>query len=292
MMPNLKPAYLIHGDDHGRIAERRANLRALAERESGANGIELFEGDAAEPEVVAGALAAMTFGTGWRFIIVDGVERWKDAELEPLAAALATVAPETTITFFAREEGRYKVPKKLHEAVKAAGGDISAEQAVKPWELPQWVCARATELGLRVDQSTAQLLVARVGERQQRLLRELEKLALLLGEGEVVTEEMVDLVTASSSERKVWSLADSLVDGDLPATLRRALELSAQGERPAGLVYALSGRLRKAGIDPERLKTALTRIADLELATRGGRVRGGLSSEQTEFTRSLIAIAK
>ena len=43
-MPTFKP-YLIHGDDHGRIAERRARLRALAEEESGAQGPELLEGD-------------------------------------------------------------------------------------------------------------------------------------------------------------------------------------------------------------------------------------------------------
>ena len=39
-MPAFKPAYLIHGDDHGRIAERRARLRAVAEAESGVGGIQ------------------------------------------------------------------------------------------------------------------------------------------------------------------------------------------------------------------------------------------------------------
>ena len=48
-MPEFKPAYLIHGDDHGRIGERRAALRALAERESGTNGVECFEGDSRPP---------------------------------------------------------------------------------------------------------------------------------------------------------------------------------------------------------------------------------------------------
>ena len=48
-MPAFKPAYLIYGDDHGRIAERRAKLRALAEGESGAEGVEVFEGDGARP---------------------------------------------------------------------------------------------------------------------------------------------------------------------------------------------------------------------------------------------------
>ena len=94
-MPSFKPAYLIHGDDHGRLAERRARLRALAESESGAQGIELFEGEAASAEAVAGALSAMTFAMGRRFLIVDGVERWKAADVATIAPALAGIAPET-----------------------------------------------------------------------------------------------------------------------------------------------------------------------------------------------------
>ena len=37
-MPAFKAAYLIHGDDHGRIGERRSRLRAVAEAESGPGG--------------------------------------------------------------------------------------------------------------------------------------------------------------------------------------------------------------------------------------------------------------
>ena len=47
MPPTFKAAYLVHGDDHARIAERRARLRALAEQQGGASGAELFEGDEA-----------------------------------------------------------------------------------------------------------------------------------------------------------------------------------------------------------------------------------------------------
>jgi len=118
----LKPAYLIHGDDHGRIGERRAGLRALAERESGSGGLESFEGDAATPEAVAGALAAMTFAIGRRFIIVDGVERWKEADVKThVAPALQAIAPDTTIAFFGREEGRFKVRPRARRPRRARG---------------------------------------------------------------------------------------------------------------------------------------------------------------------------
>src|SRR5918998_5287280 len=108
-MPSFKPAYLIHGDDHGRIGERRARLRAMAESESGQNGVELFELDACTPDAIAAALSAMTFALGRRFVIADGVERWKDADIAPVAEALAACDPQgVTAAFFAREEGRHK----------------------------------------------------------------------------------------------------------------------------------------------------------------------------------------
>ena len=130
-MPSLKPAYLIHGDDHGRIAERRAGLRALAERESGAGGLQMLEGDAATPEAAAAALSSMTLTPGRRFIVVDGVERWKEKDLGPLAEALATPPPETTIAFFAREDSRASAPAALATAVKRAGGDVAEERRVQ-----------------------------------------------------------------------------------------------------------------------------------------------------------------
>ena len=145
-MPAFKPAYLVHGDDHGRIGERRARLRAMAEAESGSGGFEVFEGDASTPEAVALALNAMTFAMGRRFLIVDGVERWKDAEVEAtLAPVLAAMPPDTTVSFFGREDGRVKTPAKLVAAVKKAGGDVAVESALKAKELPRWAAAEARE---------------------------------------------------------------------------------------------------------------------------------------------------
>src|SRR3712207_9444355 len=95
MPPSWKPAYLIHGDDHGRLAERRAKLRQLAEQESGASGAEVLEGDEATPDNAAAALSAMTFAIGRRFVIVDGVERWKDADIKQhLVPVLKHLPPE------------------------------------------------------------------------------------------------------------------------------------------------------------------------------------------------------
>lgn len=318
-VPTFKPAYLIHGDDHGRIAERRARLRALAEAESGTGGVEPFEGDAATPEAVALALRSMTFAIGRRFLVVDGVERWKDAEVEALLApALANMPGDTTVAFFAREDGRLKAPAKLVAAVKKAGGDVAAESALKLRELPRWVVSEGERLGVRVEGAAARALVAQVGERQQRLRRELEKLALEHGEGATIGVEEVEGAAALSAERQVWGLVDALVGRDGPHATRAFLELRAQGESLQRLIPLMARRIRdvlaiamrlEAGESPaqvkasmktsswaadrrikearatdvEALQRALEQLADLELAGRG-------NSELTEDTAALRAI--
>jgi DNA polymerase-3 subunit delta len=320
--PAFKPAYLIHGDDHGRLAERRAKLRALAEQGSGPGGVEVFEGEACTAEAVALALSAMTFAMGRRFVIAEGVERWRDSELKVLAPVMAALPEETTVVFFAREEGRAKAPEGLRKLVEKAGGAIDEESAVKPWDLPKWAVAQARDMGLELDSAAAKALVHRVGERQQRLLRELEKLALELGPGAKVDTEAIEELTAGSAERKIWSLADALVARDRARAMDRYLELRAAGERLPGLLYWMTTRVRlahevvarlEAGeseaqvrrslrmppkaasafladaqrSDVRRLRRALERLADLEVETRGG----GTLAEDTAALRAIAAIA-
>jgi DNA polymerase III subunit delta len=351
-VPALKPAYLIHGDDHGAIGERRARLKALAEAEGDAGSVEILTGEEATPEAVALALATMTFAIGHRVIVVDGAERFKQAGVaERIVPAMASMPPATTVAFFAREEGRTTAPAALHDAVKAAKGQIVCEATIKPWELAGWVREQAKRMGLSLDAFAAKTLVAQVGERQQRLLRELEKLALAaeasgegagLADGESgeaprrgsieITAEDIEAQAAHSTAWRAFSFADALVGADAPEATRAYMRLRAQGERMSGLLYLMAQRLRDAEAvserlrqgestaqikrtlrmpprvaerfiadversDPERLRAALCRIADLELDTRGGAPvtdsRTPLSSldEDTLAVRAILAIA-
>jgi DNA polymerase-3 subunit delta len=291
-------------------------------------GVEVFEGDACTPDAIEGALSAMTFAMGRRFVIADGVERWKDADVEAVAAAIQGMDSETlTLAMFGREEGRYKVPDGLRKAVESAGGAIAVESGVKPWELPSWVQARARELGLELDKTAAKALIAQVGERQQRLLRELEKLALEHGAGARLSAAEVEESSATSAERKAWTLADTILAGDEQAAIRSLVELRGQGERLPGLLYQIVRRLKDAiavaealaaGQPPgevrrtlrmpsraaerfmadvakrdlDALRRALEVMADLELESRGGGASLGALDEDTQAVRAVLAAAE
>jgi DNA polymerase-3 subunit delta len=247
-------------------------------------------------------------------IVVEGVERWKQADVEgQLAPAMERMPPDTTLALFAREEARAKAPEALHEAVRHAGGQVVAQMTVKPWELPKWAREQAARLGISLDAAAAKALVVQVGERQQRLLRELEKLTLEgdseqagcvpIGVGEIERR------AAHSAEWRAYGLADALVAADGRAATVAYLRLREQGERLSGLIYLIAQRLRdalavaqrlqagesaasvKRGLrmppraaerfvadvarsDPDRLRAALGALADLELDSRGGAVIG------------------
>jgi len=121
-MAGLKPVYLIHGDDHGAVGERRAGLKALAESGSGGMGsVEILEGDAAGRRGGRGA------GRD------DPQRRAKSADRRrgrALASGRRRVAAGAVpggdgarddARIFAREDARAKAPAALHEAVKKAG---------------------------------------------------------------------------------------------------------------------------------------------------------------------------
>ena len=328
-MPELKPAYLIHGDDHGAVAERRAGLRALAEREGGAGDVELLEGDTGTPAAVAQALQAMTLASGRRVILVEGVERWRQADVEKhLALVMADMPPETTLALFAREDARAKAPAALHQAVAKAGGQVVAQMTAKPWELAGWVREQAARMNITLEGVAAKALVDQVGQRQQRLLRELEKLAMESDqmEGAIsVGVEDIEARAAHSAERKAFLLADALVAADGREATLTYLRLREQGERLAGLTYTMAQRLRdaldvsmrlragesvatvKRGLrmparaaerfvadvarsDPERLRRALGVLAELEIDSRGGAVLSFARTDTAGLEEDTLAV--
>jgi DNA polymerase III delta subunit len=98
---------------------------------------------------------------------------------------------------------RGKPLKQLCTAVEKAGGEHREYAAPKPWELPKWTAERGRDLGLQVEKAAAKELVALVGQSQQRLSRELEKLADVAGEhGRITVDHVAAAVTNVPRENR------------------------------------------------------------------------------------------
>jgi DNA polymerase-3 subunit delta len=268
MAEEMRSLYLIAGTDGAKIDATRARLRARAERDGGPGSLQVFEPDegrgAPDHEALLAAIPAMSLTESRRYLLADGVERWRDRQLAAVAAALAELPPDLTVVLIARAEA----PPKLSGAVKAAKGEIHEFEAPRAREMPRVLVADAQALGFRLDPAAARMLVDRMGANPQRLHNELERLALWAGEGGEVTATDLDAMIADTSEAIVWSLADALQGRDPAAALEIAERLIEQGENVTGMIYALASRMRRSrGAD---LRDATIALADLEVWCRGG----------------------
>jgi DNA polymerase-3 subunit delta len=315
---DFKPVYLVHGEDDAKIDSWRARVRARAEQEHGPGGLELFDAGEATPAAVANELQALTFASGTRYLLVEDAGAWKASELEPLEAVLAAMPPDTVLVLIVRG----KPLKQLLKAVETSGGDVRECSAPKPWELPKWAAERGRELGVQLDSDAAKALVVLAGPGQQRIARELEKLALAVHPQKGVTLEEVERLAAGDGGAQAYDLADALVAHDLRSTLTLAEDLAARDEAPGRLVWRIVDRLRsvhraaellEAGVpekdvaralrqppwlakktiakaktaDRAALERALCVFADLEVELRGG----GDLDEDTAFSLALAKAA-
>jgi DNA polymerase III subunit delta len=251
---DLKPVYLVCGDDDAKIDSWRARVRRRAEEERGAGGLEVFDASASEPAEVVAALAALSFDPGVRYLLVDDVGAWKPGALAPLESALAAPPPDTVLVLIVRG----KAPKPLSAVVENARGEVREYTAPKPWELPKWCVERGAELGIRLTGDVAKELVALVGTSQQRLSRELEKLAVAVHPAAAVTPDDLDRFVAGDAAPQAYDLADALVAGDLRDSFALAEELEAHGERPGRLLFPLVRRLREVHRAAAMLDSGMT----------------------------------
>jgi DNA polymerase-3 subunit delta len=305
MAEGLAALYLIAGTDQAKIDATRARLRARAEADGGAVALEVFEPSegrgAPDHEALLAAIPAMSLTESRRYLLADGIERWRDAQLGAVSTALGSLPPDLTVVLIARA----KAPPKLAKAVKAAQGEIHEFEAPKARELPRLLVGDAKRLGFVLEPAAARVLVDRMGASSVRLRNELERLALWAGEGGRVSAADLEAMVSDTSEAAVWALSDALLERDLSRATSIAERLLSQGENVTGLIYGLASRLRKAcdaaaqleegvpskqvesslGMHPyaarqlvarlektsvEDLHQATTALADLEVWCRGG----------------------
>jgi DNA polymerase-3 subunit delta len=266
MAMEMKPLYLIAGTDGAKIDATRARLRTRAESEAGSAALEVFEpGEGKgmpDHEALLAAIPAMSLMGTRRYLLADGIERWRDKQLEPVLAALKELPPDLTLVLICRD----KAGAKLTKAVKGAGGEIHEFEAPKAREMPRVLVAEAQRLGFRLDPAAARMLVERMGANPQRLRNELERLALWAGEGGEVSAGDLQEMVADTSEAAVWSLSDALIEGDAPSALQIGERLIGQDENVTGLIYGLASRLRSAcaaaaqleeGMPPNQIESSL-----------------------------------
>ncbi len=179
-----------------------------------------------------------------RYLLADGVEKWRDKQQAAVAEAIGgELPPDLTLVLIARA----KAPAKLLKAVKTAKGEVHDFEAPKARDMPRVLVADAQRARLpprsRRRPPPGRTDGRRAAPPPQRA-RAPRALGRRLG-GQVTAADLEEMI-ADTSEAAVWTLSDAVVEGDARTALRVGEQLIEQGENVTGLIYGLSSRLRSA----------------------------------------------
>src|SRR3954447_18681214 len=286
----------LYGDDDllaARMADRFA--AALAAQD----GAPLDRWEVRADQTNAGTVAAGLrerlataglFGGGTLAVVADpGALARRNDTRATVVEALALAAPGNAAVFIesAKANAKGPGPRRLADAVTAAGGRVTAVMAPRPTGLAAWIETEARDRGLRLAAGAARELAERLGARvtdgdveRRHVTRvaanELDKLTLrhALDQRPITPEDVRDLV-AATTPASVWALTDAVGDRREEAALtaldrlldatpepvllavlhRRVVELLELGDRLANGA-ALPAAARAMGITSEfRAKT-------------------------------------
>jgi DNA polymerase-3 subunit delta len=164
------------------------------------------------------------------------------------------------------------------EAVGACGAVVSA-RAIGPREFPSWIGARLHARGLKADTAAIDRLVFHTDGNLLACAQEIDKLALILGEGADVREADLNEVLADSARFNVFRLVDTALAGDGPAAARMLASLRAEGLEPILPAWALAREVRS--------------FASMALSVLGGATHGDAMQAAKVWSsrRTLVANA-
>lgn len=312
----LDPVYLLTGSDRPKHTRALARLRARF----GAESVELLSGDSAsgaDAVAACNALGLFAGDDGGRLVVVQGVERWRKADVEAVKEYLAEPVPGAVLALVAEEPLRGSdLP-----ALCKKHGRVLAFEVPKPSNLHAWVRAEFERLGARADAEASRALVELVGEDVVALAGEAEKIVAWAA-GEPIGRREVEQLAAPGREAAAWALTDAWGARDVAAVLA-ACELALERKEPFVLAVGLAGHVgrvrsaqalaeeglrtreiaarlkmkefpaRKALQHAERysreeLDSALIRLAELDAALKGA----SRVSAELELERALVDITR
>jgi DNA polymerase-3 subunit delta len=288
----LLPVYLLTGNDRPKIVRALRRLRTRFGDES----VEQLEADSASgPDAVAAcnALGLFAGGDGGRLVLVEGVERWRKADVEAIAAYLVNPVPGAVLALVTGEAPRSDALAK----VVAKAGKVLAYDAPKPRDLPGWVRAQFEARGASIDLDGARALVEIVGDDLNALATEADKIttwAITDAWGERDLPALLAAGEAELERREPFSISVRLA---AHVDLVRAVQLlAAEGLRTREIAKRLKVhefRIRKAlghadRYTGEELDAAIVRLAVLDAAIKGASRLSG----ELELTRALVDVTR
>lgn len=281
----VSPLYAVHGAEALLALEAADRIREAARR-SGCSEREVFFAEpGADWDRFGASGANMSLFASRRLLELRIPTGKPGTEGSKAIEAWCGKLPEDAVTLVLLPELEWQQQKaRWFEALDRAGVLVEAKPVSRD-ELPEWLAERLSRQQQRASVETLEWLAERVEGNLLAAKQEVEKLSLLLPQGEVTLESIREAVTdVSRFERD--ALVDAIHAGDPAHIARVVASLEAGGEPLPLLLWVLAEELRlmmgMSGGQRPRRYMAPDRAAAVQQTAR----RHGPASFQRELLRA------
>ncbi len=219
----LQPVYFFHGEEpyFMDVAVKSFENDVLGEDEKAFGQTVLYGKDTSIPEIVALAQQFPMFGD-LNLIVVKEAQDLKFNESERDILTNYVNSPvETTVLVFAHKYKKFAVNTKLAKAL-SKHGMIFLSEAVKEQHLPRWISDECTNLGIKTAPNIPQLLSEYLGNNLSRISNELNKLKIVLEDGEILDGALVEKHIGISKDYNNFELRKAIAERNREKTMKIA----------------------------------------------------------------------
>ena len=248
---SLSPIYLLTGTEHYLIEDTLHKLidKCLTAEEREFN---LSKFDMREYPVEMAVEEAYTFPFmgGKRLVIIkdaffysSGKETAKvEHDLKKLESYLENPAPETVFVIIAPYE-KLDERRKIVKLAKK-NGEVLNGGALTVKELNQWVIERSKEHNVEIETSAIEQLIHLTSADLMTMATEIKKIAINVGEGGIITRDIVEGLVARSLEHNIFALVDGVVKQEADKAWKIYLDLLKQKEDPIKILALMVRQFR------------------------------------------------
>jgi DNA polymerase-3 subunit delta len=215
----FRPVYLFEGEEAYYIdkALAYAEHHLLPENEAEFN-LTVFYGKDADWAQVMNACKRYPMFAEKQVVLLKEAQHMDAKNLAKLAPYCINPLP-STIFIIGHKEKNIDKKTELGKALKK-NAEIFLSEKIKDYQLQAWLKSYVAEAGLQMNEKSIALLADHVGSDLSRLVNEIEKVTVNLGNRKTITEEDIEKYVGVSKEYNAFELNNALSKKDMTKAFR------------------------------------------------------------------------
>lgn len=207
---NASPLYFLMGEEPYYIDKISEYIEdnVLTEDEKGFNQMILYGRDTTIPDIVSNAKRFPLMADKQVIIVKEAQELLKT--IDQLESYLTNMQPSTILVFCYKYKTLDK-RKKIYKLIEKAGVMFDSKR-LKDYQVDAWAKQVVRTKGFSIEPKASAMLVEFLGNDLSKIANELDKLAIVIPQGSVITDAVIEHNIGISKDFNNFELLKAIVD--------------------------------------------------------------------------------